>query len=47
MLEKASRIHWLEDFVKSYREGSMVTIVRRGENSSGRFLEVVVYDMGG
>jgi len=35
------------DFVKSFREGLKVTIVRRGGNSSGRFLEVAVYDVGG
>jgi hypothetical protein len=35
------------DFVKSFREGSKVTIVRRGGNSSSRFLEVAVYDVGG
>jgi hypothetical protein len=33
----------IEDFVKSFREGSKVTITRRGENRSGRFLEVAVY----
>jgi hypothetical protein len=36
-----------EDFVNFFREGSKVTIVRRGGNSSGRFLEVVVYVVGG
>jgi hypothetical protein len=36
-----------EDFIKSYREGSNVTIVRRGGNRFGRFLEVSVYAMGG
>jgi hypothetical protein len=41
------RSHGSEDFVKSFREGSKVTIVRRGENSSGQFLEVAVYVVGG
>jgi hypothetical protein len=36
----------IEDFVKSFREGSKVTITRRGENRSGRFLEVAVFDGG-
>jgi hypothetical protein len=47
MLEEALRNPRLVDFLKSYREGSKVTIVRKGENSSGRFLEVAVYDVGG
>jgi hypothetical protein len=47
MLEEALCNPGLVDFVKSYREGSKVTIVRRGENSASRFLEVAVYDMGG
>jgi hypothetical protein len=46
MLEEALRNLGFEDLVK-YREGSKVTIMRRGENSSGNFLEVVVYDVGG
>jgi len=36
-----------EDFVKYFREGSKVTIVRRDGNSSGRFLVVTVFDVGG
>jgi hypothetical protein len=36
----------IEDFVKSFREGSKVTITRRGENRSGQFLEVAVYGGG-
>jgi hypothetical protein len=36
-----------KDFIKSFREGSKVTIVQRGSNLSGRFLEVAVYAMGG
>jgi hypothetical protein len=36
-----------EDFVKSFREGSKVTIVRRGGNRFGRFLEVAVYVVDG
>jgi hypothetical protein len=47
MLEEAVHNPGYKDFVKSFREGSKVTIVRRGENSSGHFLEVVVYDVGG
>jgi hypothetical protein len=35
-----------KDFVNSFKEGSKVTIVRRGENSSG-LLEVAVYVVGG
>jgi hypothetical protein len=38
---------WGEDFVKSFKEGSKVTITLRGENRSGRFLEIAVYAMGG
>jgi hypothetical protein len=37
----------IEDFVKSFREGSSVTFTRVGENRSGRFLEVAVFAMGG
>lgn len=47
MLEEALRNPGFEDFVKSYREGSKMTIVRRGQNSSSRFLEVGLYDVGG
>lgn len=36
-----------EDFIKSYREGSKVTIVWRGGNKFGWFLEVAVYAVGG
>jgi hypothetical protein len=36
-----------EDFVKSFRDGSKVTIIRRCGNSFGRFLEVAVYAVGG
>jgi hypothetical protein len=36
-----------EDFVKYFREGSKVTIVRTGGNSSGQFLVVTVFDVGG
>jgi hypothetical protein len=36
-----------KDFVRSFREGSKVLIVRRGGNVTGRFLEVVVYAVGG
>jgi hypothetical protein len=36
-----------EDFVKYFREGSKVTFVQRGGNTSGRFLLVTVFDVGG
>jgi hypothetical protein len=36
----------MEDFIKSFREGSKVTITRKGENRSGQFLEVAVYGGG-
>jgi hypothetical protein len=36
-----------EDFVRSFREGSKVLIVRRGGNVARRFLEVAVYTLGG
>jgi len=41
---------WLlreKDFVRSFREGSKVLIVRRGGNAVGRFLEMTVYVVGG
>jgi hypothetical protein len=36
-----------KDFIRSFREGSKVLIVRRGGNAAGRFLEVAVYGVGG
>jgi hypothetical protein len=36
-----------EDLVKYFREGSKVTIIRKDGNSSGRFLVVAVFDVGG
>ncbi|GLT69620.1 hypothetical protein SLA2020_417570 [Shorea laevis] len=36
-----------KDFIKSFREGLKVTIIQRGSNMSGRFLEVAVYEVGG
>jgi hypothetical protein len=36
-----------KEFVKSFREGPKVLIVRRGGNNSCRFLEVAVYAVGG
>jgi hypothetical protein len=36
-----------KDFVRSFREGFKVLIVRRGGNVAGRFLEVAVYAVGG
>jgi hypothetical protein len=47
MVEEVLRNPRVGDFVKSYREGSKVTIVRRGGNKSGCFLEVAVYAVGG
>jgi hypothetical protein len=47
MVEEVLQNPGIKNFVKSFREGSKVTIVRRGGNSSGRFLEVAVYDVGG
>lgn len=35
-----------EEFVKSFREGQKILIVRRGGNNSDRFLAVVVYAVG-
>jgi len=46
MVEDALRSTVSKDFVKSFREGSKVTIVRSGANRCGRFLEVAVYAMG-
>jgi hypothetical protein len=36
-----------KDFVRSFREGSKVIIVRRGGNAAGRFIEVAAYALGG
>jgi hypothetical protein len=36
-----------EDFIKSYREGSKVLIIRKGGNKDGRFLEASTYVSGG
>jgi hypothetical protein len=36
-----------KDFVRSFKEGSKVLIVRQGGNVAGRFLEVAVYAAGG
>jgi hypothetical protein len=47
MVEEVLRDRGSELFVKSFREGSKVTIIRLGGNSSGQFLEVAVYDVGG
>lgn len=43
MVEEVLRNPGVEDFVKSFREGSKVTIVWRGGNRFGCFLEVAVY----
>jgi hypothetical protein len=37
----------IEDFVKSFNEGSKATIVQRGENRSSWFLEAAIYAVGG
>jgi hypothetical protein len=37
----------VQDFVKSFREGSKLVIARRGENKAGQFLEAAVYGLGG
>jgi hypothetical protein len=34
-------------FIKSYREGSKLTIAQRDSNQGGRFLEVAVFGLGG
>jgi predicted AAA+ superfamily ATPase len=47
MVEEVLRDRGSKLFVKSFREDSKVTIVRIGGNSSGRFSEVAVYDVGG
>jgi len=47
MVEEVLRDTIFEDFVKSYREGSKVTIVRRGGNRFSQFLEVAVYAVSG
>jgi hypothetical protein len=36
-----------KDFIKSFKEGSKVTIIQRGSNMSGQFLEVAMYAVGG
>jgi hypothetical protein len=47
MVEEVLGNPGIEDFVKSFREGSKATITRKGEHRSGRFLEVAVYAVGG
>jgi hypothetical protein len=47
MVEEVLRNPGVDDFVKSFREGSKVTIVQRGGNRFGRFLEVAGYAVGG
>lgn len=37
----------VQDFVKSFREGSKLVTARRGENKAGRYLETTVYGLGG
>lgn len=36
-----------EEYVKSYREEEKALMVCGGGNKAGRFLEAVVYDVGG
>jgi uncharacterized protein len=38
--------HGMSDFVKLFREGAKVTIVRIGGNNNGRFVEAAVYGVG-
>lgn len=37
----------IQDFIKSFREGSKVLIARRGGNQAGRFLKAAAFGMGG
>jgi hypothetical protein len=46
-VEEFLRNSGVVDFIESFREGSKVTIVRRGGNKFGRFLQVAVYAVGG
>jgi hypothetical protein len=46
-VEVLSRTPVDSEFVKSYREGTEVFILRKGGNNSGRFLELAVYAVGG
>jgi hypothetical protein len=46
-VEVVSRSQVDSEFVKSFREGSEVFILRKGGNNSGRFLELAVYAVGG
>jgi len=46
MVEEVLRNLGVDDFVKSFREGSKVTIMWRGGNRFGRFLEVAIYAVG-
>jgi len=47
MVEEVLRNPGSEDFVNSFREGSKGTIIQRGGDSFGQFLEVAVYTVGG
>jgi hypothetical protein len=47
IVEEVLRDIVFEDFVKSYKEGSKVTIVPRGGNKFDQFLDVAVYAVGG
>lgn len=47
MVEEMLRNPTLDAFVKAFRGDSTATFVRKGENKSGRFLEVAVYAVGG
>jgi hypothetical protein len=46
-LEELGRSSDTRDFIKSFHEGSKVSIAWRDGNSFGRYLEVVVYVVGG
>jgi hypothetical protein len=47
MMEELMGFPGDSDFVKSFREGSKVSIVCRVENKNGRFLEAAAYGVRG
>jgi hypothetical protein len=47
MMEELMGLPGDSNFVKSFREGSKVSIVHRGGNKNVRFVEVVAYGVGG
>jgi hypothetical protein len=46
-MENLLRFSGDKEFVKSFREGSKVLIVRRGSNPASRYFELAVYAVGG